>query len=286
MANKVRNADNGIQSNNDHEWGSQDMSFSYCPETVSPSSSNCSLSSSHQPNPSEANNDELSDKQFIDQFSKYIDPDLPDPFDPEHFDEDSMRFISPDRKNIGHIPDNILARLDLLRILNRAGCSLQMYDTIIRWVVHYSQKDHPINIWTDYPIKSRKTFISNLSEIFGTACQKPLIRKVNFPFDNRIVSIPTFSFIHGVLSLLNDSSAMAKENIIDKYNIHTGKCGNHFWDPKSIPKIGAGHLPKPIDPKRKIGDITTSCLFQSSVARFCTKPHHMPVPLVFFLRQR
>ena len=72
-----------------------------------------------------------------------------------------------------------------------------------------------------------------------------------------------------------------KKNIIEGYDIHTGLVDDSpFWLPESF--LDQESPPVPVDPSRKVGDITTSVLFQQSVQRFCTQPHHMPVPLIFF----
>ena len=39
-------------------------------------------------------------------------------------------------------------------------------------------------------------------------------------------------------------------------------------------------VPTPFDPKRKVSDIHSSYLFQSAVSRFCSKPNHVPVPVI------
>ena len=220
------------------------------------------------------------DQDFINQFMKFIDPDAPDPFDPDNCDEDELEFITPTFKHVGKLPDNILAQIDLMRILSRSGCSLSLYDKIIRWVLHYSNKIHGGGIWTQFPIEYRKTFIRHLSRTFDTEKHYPSRNEITFSFDKRRVNIPTFSFRTEALSLLHDPTVMSKDNIIENYDIFSGKCGENFWEPNSIHSPDA--IPQPVDPLRPIGDINTSCLFQKSVARFCTKPHHMPVPIIIF----
>jgi len=138
------------------------------------------------------------------------------------------------------------------------------------------------NIWTEYSIQLRKPFINTLSETFQTTGHKPIVCEVECSFNNRKISIPTFSFVHEAMSLLDNPTVMSQSNIIDGYDIYTGKCGDDFWEPSSLSSMDANVVPTPIDPSRKIGDIHTSYLFQQSVARFCTKPNHMPIPLILF----
>ena len=157
-----------------------------------------------------------------------------------------------------------------------------MFDKIMKWVQHYSRKRTVGNIWTDYPIYNRETFIHTLSTKFQTQKHKPEIREVQFDYDGRKASIPNFSFTEEVMSILNDPILMSEENIIDGYDIFTGKCGEDFWVSQSIDTTIANKIPIPTDPNRKISDISTSYLHQASVDRFCTEPHHMPVPIKIF----
>ena len=228
---------------------------------------------------------EESDMAFLAKVIKYIDPDADDPFDPDSVDETSMKFVKP--INCGgtyNPPNHILAQIDLLRLLSRSGCSLNMFDKIMKWVQHYSKKQSKGNIWTEYPFESRKTFINKLAKEMKTERHKPKIRDIVFDYDQRIASIPTFSFVDETMSLLDNPTVMTTSNIIDDYDIFSGKCGEDFWIPESINSTVANKLPTPVDPHRKIGDIHTSYLHQQAVSRFCTKPHHMPVPLIFMTK--
>ena len=222
------------------------------------------------------------DREFLEEFIEYIDPDAKDPFDPDSFDESQMKFIEPKEPTNTNICNHELAQIDLLRILSRSGCSLNMFDKIMNWVQHYSRKRTAGNIWTDYPIYNRKTFVNNMSKKFKTENHKPQIKEVQFDYDGRKASIPTFSFIEEVMSILNDNELMSDKNIINGYDIFTGKCGDDFWDSRSIDTTIPNKIPIPNDPNRKISDISTSYLHQASVHRFCSEPHHMPVPIFIF----
>ena len=61
-----------------------------------------------------------------------------------------MEYVKPTTTFSGALPNNLLAQIDLFRILLRAGRSLSMYGKIIRWVLHYSRKEPKENIWTKY----------------------------------------------------------------------------------------------------------------------------------------
>ena len=81
------------------------------------------------------------------------------------------------------------------------------------------------------------------------------------------------------MSLLS-SELVTSENLIDGYDLFTGLCGEQFWDPATIDASDTMAVPTPVDPKRKVSDIHSSYLFQSAVSRFCTKPNHVPVPVI------
>ena len=52
-----------------------------------------------------------------------------------------------------------------------------------------------------------------------------------------------------------------------------------FWDPESIQPLDSSAVPILIDKTNKLGDVTTEYLYQESVSRLCTQPHHVPLPL-------
>ena len=73
---------------------------------------------------------EQEDSAFLNTFLNQIDPDCDDPFDPESFDEDNMKYVQPRDRNHCSLPNHELAQLDLLRLLIRSGCSLNIFDKI------------------------------------------------------------------------------------------------------------------------------------------------------------
>lgn len=279
------NDSNNLPHNPDYnDIGDDDISFGLVDydDDVSFSEDEESSQNANE-NKSKKTKTEEEDLEFLARFVKYIDPDAKDPFDPDSINEDAMEFVEPMKDRGTYNPHNhILAQIDLLRLLMRSGCSLNMFDKIIRWVQHYSRLQTAGNIWTDYPYESRTTFIKKLSEEMKTDRHKPVMREIQFEYDKRKISVPTFSFVSEAMSLLEDPTVMTEANIIDGYDIHSGKCGEDFWIPETISKDIANATPTPVDPNRKIGDITTSYLHQQAVSRFCTQPHHMPVPLILF----
>ena len=133
------------------------------------------------------------------------------------------------------------------------------------------------------PHRKEKKFLSRLSKLFGTEHHSPTHKQVTFDYDGRKATIPTYSFRHEVMSLLHDPSIMSKQNIVAGYDIFTGLVdGSQFWKPNS--STTSQYIPDPVDPSRKIRDITSSVLFQNSVERFCTRPHQ-PGPQVELVHQ-
>ena len=91
--------------------------------------------------------------------------------------------------------------------------------------------------------------------------------------------VPVFSFVEQAISLLS-STLFTQENLIDNSDFFTGTCGEHLWDPATIDDSDSMAVPTPDDPKRNVSDIHSGYLFQSAVSRFCSKPNHVPVPII------
>ena len=106
-------------------------------DSISNNSPSTTGQSNENHSPIENNNLEDEDFSFLQRFISFIDPDLSDPFDPDSVVEADLEFINSTHKHIDRLPVNILAQIDLLRMLSRAGCSLAMFDKIIK---HYSRK--------------------------------------------------------------------------------------------------------------------------------------------------
>ena len=97
---------------------------------------------------------------------KYIDPEKPDPFNPSNLYQEDMQFIEKKKPSTEEQQPQILAQIDLMRILMRSGCRLDMFDVIINWVNHYSRKQLKGNLWTNYGIESYEKFLKTVFSIF------------------------------------------------------------------------------------------------------------------------
>ena len=224
-------------------------------------------------------NEPDADFAFMQQFAPFIDPDAEDPFAPSKFCDEYMTYVPPRSKFTGTLPTSLIAQIDLFRILMRSGCSLAMHDQILSWVVHYSQLEPGGKLWTSSRMLSRSNLVRKIASLYDMSGQEPVIKTVESPYNGRQISVPVFSFFDQAVSLLS-SELVTSENLIDGYDLFTGLCGEQFWDPATIDASDTMAVPTPVDPKRKVSDIHSSYLFQSAVSRFCTKPNHVPVPVI------
>ena len=154
---------------------------------------------------------------------------------------------------------------------------MKMCDIIIKWVLHYS-RTRPVQ-WHSAPILRREKFVDQISGLFHTTAFKPTTRTVICP--SRSVSVPVFSFVAGALSILNNKELMSPSSVMRGYDPSTGSCDQPFWDPSTIDLTNSMTIPTPYNRKRNISELSSSYTFQGSVKRFCTKKHHMPVPVIF-----
>ena len=72
------------------------------------------------------------------------------------------------------------------------------------------------------------------------------MKTVISPYDNRPISVPVFSFVQQAMSLLS-SDLLSPELLIDGYDLFNGKCGDHFWDPRTINTADSMVILTPLD---------------------------------------
>ena len=149
----------------------------------------------------------------LQQVLQALDPSQPDPFDPSNFDEDTMDFIPASSPK--HVPLSVeeRAQLDILRILGKAGVSLKIQDKIIDRACHYSLVNKLHNgggdFWIRRTFPGREPFLNNLAEKVGTTGHRPHICRVLSNNDGRTMSVPVYSPVTELLSLLHDPVVMA-----------------------------------------------------------------------------
>ena len=90
------------------------------------------------------------------------------------------------------------------------------------------------------------------------------------------MSVPVYSPVTELLSLLHDPIVMAKENLIPGYDVLTGKsAAGEFWDPTTLSNDNLNTIPVPNNPHWAVGEIDCCTTFQEAVKRFYSKDHHM-----------
>ena len=80
-----------------------------------------------------------------------------------------------------HVPLSVekRAHIDLLRILGKAGASLQIQDKIIDWACHYSRVNKLHNsgdeedFWIRHTFPGREPFLNDLAEKVRTTVHRP-----------------------------------------------------------------------------------------------------------------
>ena len=120
-----------------------------------------------------------------------------------------------------------------------------------------------------------------LSVTVGTARHKPLIEKATCDYARCMVLVTVFSFVFEMICLmLHNPYAMSNKNIMDGYDVLTGKkATGNFWDSTHLSRDAT---PVPYDPSCKIGGINCCTTFQETCKRFCIQPHHMAVSTILF----
>ena len=87
-----------------------------------------------------------------------------------------MGFILASSPKVVSLSIKERAQLDLLRILGKAGASLQNQDTIIDWARHYSRVNILHNgggdLWISHTFPGREPFLNNLAKKVGTTCHR------------------------------------------------------------------------------------------------------------------
>ena len=80
---------------------------------------------------------DLSDAEFMRRYLPFIDPSADDFYRPDNFDETKMQYVEPLPQFRDSLPSHLLSQIDLFCTLQRAGCSLYMYDELMSWLRHY-----------------------------------------------------------------------------------------------------------------------------------------------------
>lgn len=211
-----------------------------------------------------------------------------DPFSPDIFTEEDMDSVTYEAvhahasgKHKLKLSSSEMAQLDLLVLLRRSGCPLNLHDRIIDWITTYETREP--GLFRTNKLLHRDSLITKISKMYGVSNRKPALREMIY--NDRTITIPVFPFVHELLSLLNDPAIMNDQNIAEGYDIFTGKINGKrkIWQDDTIKEEDMMSIPIPTDPKTKIGEVVLGTKFQKSIDRFCRPDsNHMAIPLIFF----
>ena len=121
------------------------------------------------------------------------------------------------RKKMGgsnsYWPINDLAKLELLKTLNRHGCPNVLYDDVMKWAKFYSHKQG-LTLFDDLSIQRRSTFLKQLIEKRDLQKLQPISKSLFFNDRDMEVKVTTFDFKQQVLSMLRDKDLMQPGNLV------------------------------------------------------------------------
>ena len=209
--------------------------------------------------------------------------DVDPPLAASNFREEDLKIQHRPSVEGTKLPASVLAQLDLALLLRKAGAPLYLHDKIIKWGQHYTEKNP--NLWTESKFLTRPQLMNTLATTFNTVDRQPHFPTVPLGAvpGERDVNVVRFPFEQELLSLLENKQVLAPENIVDDYDLLTGRFGQgEVWVHESIREDDLLHVPTPRDPTRVIGEVVHGTKFQMARRRYCTEDHHMPVPLIFF----
>ena len=148
---------------------------------------------------------------------------------------ETVKSIKDDIVSKPDLPESILpcsevrACIDLLRVLklHRIG-NLKLFDDIMSWAGHHSQKYHPDNydvFASDvfYKFSKRKTLVRELITLYGVSNLKPSIKVFRLTSRPAHITVPVFDFQAMFEDLIDDETLMRPENFSSCINHMNGK---------------------------------------------------------------
>ena len=175
----------------------------------------------------------------------------------------------------GNLPMIYIAQVSLLKILSQhRGNDLKLFDRIMNWVEHFSNKDP--NIWSKRTLhrhRTRKTFIPYLADFFQAKDLIPA-KKTALMADGSKVDMPVYDFKSVFERMMLDPELINEENLIK----------NNF-DPKTWRPIKKY---KDLAPHDTVDDLTTGCLYEKGIELYCDDPppagiaRILPTPIILF----
>ena len=174
-----------------------------------------------------------------------------------------------------NLPPYYIALSSLLHILSQhKGNDLKIFDRIVEWVGHFSDK-YP-DIWSTrsrYTNHTRKSLLPFLAGFFDTKHLFPEPTNVKCSH-NKLVTVPTFDFERQLLSVLNNKDIMKDSNLLEEnFDKET------LRPTKTYSELG---------PDDVIDDIHTGYLYHQGVEMYCSEEPPpgvdliVPAPIIIF----
>ena len=106
-----------------------------------------------------------------------------DPFSPDMFADEDMDSVTyeaahahPRGKHKLKLSSSEMAQLDLLLLLRRAGCPLNVHDRIIDWITTYETRE--LGLFRTNKLLHRDSLLTKISKMYGVSNRKPVLREM------------------------------------------------------------------------------------------------------------
>ena len=105
-----------------------------------------------------------------------------------------------------------MAKLELLKILDKHNCHNSVFKDVMNWHNHYSSIQHRHNQTYKYEHMGREHFLNKIIEKRDMIQMKPIVKTIQIHQED--VEITTFDFKQQLLSLLRDKDLMHPDNLV------------------------------------------------------------------------
>ena len=105
-----------------------------------------------------------------------------------------------------------LAKIDLLKTLNKHGCPNALYNDIMKWTRHYSSQPGLTLFDNGSKFERRETFLKRLSTRCDLDGLQPVVKRLEIL--GKFIDVTTFDFQQQLLSMFRDEKLMKVENLM------------------------------------------------------------------------
>ena len=172
--------------------------------------------------------------------------------------KDFKAYVEHAKKNFMALPRSIAVGVYLMKMLGDRGCSLSLYDEIMKWHVEFIDANN---------LLSREVLMKQLKTRYGTKDSEPFEKKCHLPFTEADIKVVCHDFLGQVRSSLADPRIKDEDYLF------------HNDDPFEGP-------PRDLE---YVGDINTGRAFQETYDKLIApKPFtsdgrkKVPLPLLFY----